>query len=86
MLGAQITTRVWILDTNFFDSQKIQVKIYLMRGQTLFWVHYKLVIELLKQSHFLTNYLKLQILASFNNLRIEQDSEFAKFWPRALMI
>jgi hypothetical protein len=29
---------------------------------------------------FLTNYLKLQILASYKNLRIEQDSEFAKFW------
>ena len=38
----------------------------------------------LKQSHFLTNYLKLQILASYNNLRIGQDSEFAKFWPRTL--
>ena len=38
----------------------------------------------LKHSHFLTNYLKLQILASYNNLRIGQDSEFAKFWPRAL--
>ena len=25
------------------------------------------------------NFLKLQILASYNNLRIEQDSEFAKF-------
>ena len=49
-----------------------------MRGQTLFWVHYKLVIELLKHSHFLTNYMKNQILASCNNLRIEQDSEFAK--------
>ena len=44
-----------------------------MRGQTLFWVHYKLVIELLKHSHFLTNYLKLQILASCNNLRIGQE-------------
>ena len=39
-----------------------------MRGQTLFWVHYKLVIELLKHSHFLTNYQKPQILASHNNL------------------
>ena len=38
----------------------------------------------LKHSHFLTNYLKLQILASYNNLRIGQDSEFPKFWPRAL--
>ena len=38
----------------------------------------------LKHSHFLTNYLKLQILASYNNLRIGQDSEFAKFWPRPL--
>ena len=33
----------------------------------------------LKHSHFLTNYLKLQILASYYNLRIGQDSEFAKF-------
>ena len=31
----------------------------------------------------LTNCLKLQILASYNNLRIRHDSEFAKFWPRA---
>ena len=36
-----------------------------------------MVIELLKHSHFLANYLKLQILASYNNLRIGQDSEFA---------
>ena len=35
---------------------------------------------------FLTNYLKLQILATYNNLGIEQDSEFAKFWPRALTV
>ena len=50
-----------------------------MRGQTLFWVHYKLVIELLKHSHFLTNYRKLQILASYIHLRIEEDYEFANF-------
>ena len=41
-----------------------------MGGQTLFGAHLKLVIELLKHSHFLTNYQKLQILASYNNLRI----------------
>ena len=29
----------------------------------------------------MTNYLKLQILASCNNLGIGQDSEFAEFWP-----
>ena len=34
----------------------------------------KMIIELLKHSHFLTNYLKLQLLDS--NLRIGQDSEF----------
>ena len=28
---------------------------------------------------FLTNYMKVQILASYNNLRIRQDSELAKF-------
>ena len=28
----------------------------------------QLVIELVKHRHFLTNYLKLQILASYNNL------------------
>jgi hypothetical protein len=38
-----------------------------------------LVIDMLKHSHFLTNYLKLQVLASYNNLRIGQDSKFAKF-------
>ena len=32
----------------------------------------------------LANYLKLQILAPYKNLRIRYDSEFAKFWPRAL--
>jgi hypothetical protein len=42
--------------------------------------------ELLKHSYFLKNYLKLQILASYNNLRIGQYSEFAKFWSRALTI
>jgi hypothetical protein len=31
----------------------------------------QIVIELLKHSHFLTNYLKVQILASCNNLRIK---------------
>jgi hypothetical protein len=50
-----------------------------MRVQTLFLVHKKLVIELLKHNHFLTKYLKTQILASYNNLRIVHDSEFAKF-------
>ena len=34
--------------------------------------------ELLKHSQILTNCLKLQILASYNNFRIGQDSEFAK--------
>ena len=46
----------------------------------------KLAIELLKHDTFLTNYLKLQILAPYNNLRIEQDSEFAQFSPRALLM
>ena len=55
-----------------------------MRGQTLVWVQWKLVIELLKYNNFLTNYLKLQILDSYNNLRIGQDFEFGKFWPREL--
>ena len=61
-------------------------EMFLMRSQTLFWIHYKLVIELLEHSHFSRNYLKLQILASCNNFRIEQDSELAKFWPRAKVI
>ncbi len=39
----------------------------------------KLVIELLK-------HLKLQVLAIYNNLRMGQDSEFAKFWPKALIM
>ena len=38
-----------------------------------------MVIELLKDGHFLTNYLKLQFLASYNNLKIKHDSEFDKF-------
>ena len=46
-------------------------------GSNFILVHSKLVIELLKQSHFLTTYLKLQILASFNNLGIGQYSEFS---------
>ena len=45
-----------------------------------------MAIELLKHDTFLTNYLKLQILAPYNNLRIEQDSEFAQFSPRALLM
>ena len=36
--------------------------------------------------HFLTNSLKLQILASYNNLRIQNDSEFDRYWPRALQM
>ena len=86
ILGTQITPQGWIFWIIIFYHQKIQVKSYLMRGQTLFWVHYKLVIEMLKHTHFLTNYLKLQILASCNNLRIEQDSEFVQFSPRALQM
>ena len=35
--------------------------------------------RVLKRSHFLTNYLKLQIFTSYNNLRIGQDSEFVNF-------
>ena len=31
-------------------------------------------------------FYKLQILASYNNLRIGQDSEFAQFSPRALLM
>ena len=46
----------------------------------------KLVIELLKLGHFLNDYLKLQILASYDNLRIGQDSEFAQFSPKALLM
>jgi hypothetical protein len=38
-----------------------------------------LVIELLKHSYLLTNYLKLQIWASYNNRRIGPDYEFAMF-------
>ena len=37
---------------------------------------------MLKHSHFLTNYLKLQILASYKNLRICRSW----IWPRALTI
>ena len=37
------------------------------------WVH----------GYFLTNYLKLR---NYNNLRISHDSEFAKFWPPALLM
>ena len=37
---------------------------------------------MLKHSYVLTNYLKLQILDSYNNLRIGQGSEFANFCPR----
>ena len=40
----------------------------------------------LEVGHFLTNHLKLQILAPYNNLRIGQDSEFAQFSPRALLM
>ena len=36
ILGTQITPRGWIFWTINFYHQKIQVKIYLMRGQTLF--------------------------------------------------
>ena len=59
---------------------------YLMRGQTLFRVNWKMVSELLKDGHFLTNYLKLQISASYNNLRIRHSSEFDKLWPRAFLM
>ena len=32
------------------------------------------------------NYLKLQILGTYNNPRIGQDSEFAQFPPKALLM
>ena len=79
------TPGVDIFDHDFLQSKQIHINIYLMRGQTLFWVHQKLVIDLLKHSYFLTNYIKLQIFASCNNLWIGQGSEFAKFWPKAFI-
>ena len=39
----------------FGEFYKVYTKNFLMRGQTLFWGHYKMVIELLKRDHFLTN-------------------------------
>ena len=39
ILGTQITPRGWSFWTIIFCNLLIQVKIYLIRGQTLFWVH-----------------------------------------------
>ena len=34
-----------LLDHNLLWSQKVHINIFLMRGQTIFWAHQKLVIE-----------------------------------------
>ena len=55
-LGTGIAARGWILWTMIFYNLKkfTSRSVYVIRGQTLFWVHQKLVIELLKYDHFLT--------------------------------
>ena len=74
-LGTQITPRGWIFWTMIFYHKKIQVKIYLMRGQTLFWDHYKLVIELLKHSCFFDKLPKTTDCGF-----LQQSQNRARFW------
>ena len=64
------------LDHNFFNLKNSGQDLS-NEGSISILSSVEVFIELLK--HFLTNYLKLQILASYNNLRIGQDSEFAQF-------
>ena len=70
------TLGVDFLDHNLLWSLKVHINTFLMRGKTLFGAHLKLVIELLKHGSFLG---KLHILASFNNIKQRQDSEFSNF-------
>ena len=60
------TSGVDLLDHDFFLISKSS-------NQDLFNEESNFI---LSHSHFLTNYLKLQILASYNYLRIRHDSEF----------
>ena len=54
-LGRQIRKHPRTLGL-FGGFYKVHTKIFLMKGQTLFWGHYRMVIDLLKRGHFLTNY------------------------------
>ena len=60
------------LDHDLLWSQKVHIKIFLMSSQSLFWDH---------SWQFFGKFL-----ASFNNLRLKQDSEFSKLWPRAFQM
>ena len=51
-----------------------------MKDQNLFWSHWKLVIKLIKRDHF----WQITDFVFYNNLRLRHDSEFPKFWPRAI--
>ena len=43
------------LNHDYLWSWNVHIKIFLMRGQTLFWACYKLVIELFKHANFWAN-------------------------------
>ena len=80
-LGTKIAPVGWIFWTMIFYNLKNSSQDLSNEGPNF-------ILSLLEVGHWFAQTLlffdKLQILASYNNLRIGQDSEFAKFWPRAL--
>ena len=74
----QITPRGWIFWTIIFYNLKKSHKGLSNEGSNFILAHKKLL-SYSNIGIFLTNYLKLEMLASYNNLKIGQDSEFAKF-------
>ena len=74
-LGTQITPHGLIFWTRIF--YELKKKLY--QDQSNEGSIYILSSLEVAQFAQLTNYMKLQILASHNNLKIGQDSEFAQF-------
>ena len=85
-LGTQILPREWIFWTMIFYNLKILSQDLSNEGSNFFLSSLEVGHWVAQTWAFLTNYLKLQILAPYKNLKIRHDSEFAKFWHRALIM
>ena len=80
-LGTQITPWGWIIGPRYFIILKKSYQDLYNERSNLILSSLKVgyLFKYFKHRHFLTNYMKLQILAPYNNLRIGQDFKFAKF-------
>ena len=69
----------WVVWTISLHPQKLHVKINIMRGQNFFWIYKKLVLQLLKHSHFLTNCRFWPDLRIWDRLQIEHNIELPSY-------